>query len=62
MKLKYINCLLAVCLCVSALLVGCGQKTAEKQPEIQETAEQTAKETHKAERGNSVRKFTEPVG
>ena len=44
--------LISVLLCISLFFAGgCGQKTAEKQPEIQETAEQTAKETHKAERG-----------
>lgn len=37
MKLKYINCLLAVCLCVSALLVGCGQKTDSKTADKSET-------------------------
>ena len=45
--------LISVLLCISLFFAGgCGQKTAEKQPAIQETAEQTAKETHKAERGN----------
>ena len=45
--------LISVLLCISLFFAGgCGQKTAEKQPATQETAEQTAKETHKAERGN----------
>ena len=45
--------LISVLLCISLIFAGgCGQKTAEKQPAIQETAEQTAKETHKAEREN----------
>ena len=39
MKLKNIKCLLAVCLCASALLVGCGQKTADKSEISSESAQ-----------------------
>ena len=39
MKLKNIKCLLAVCLCALALLVGCGQKTADKPETSSESAQ-----------------------
>ena len=42
MKLKNIKCLLAVCLCASALLVGCGQKTDSKTADKSETSSESA--------------------
>ena len=42
MKLKNIKCLLAVCLCASALLVGCGQKTDSKTADKSETLSESA--------------------
>ena len=42
MKLKNIKCLLAVCLCSSALLVGCGQKTDSKTADKSETLSESA--------------------
>lgn len=42
MKLKNIKCLLAVCLCTSALLVGCGQKTDSKTADKSETSSESA--------------------
>ena len=50
MKLKYINCLLAVCLCVSALLVGCGQKTAEKSETASESSQNQSDDIQEASR------------
>ena len=50
MKLKYINCLLAVCLCVSALLVGCGQKTAEKCETASESSQNQSDDIQEASR------------
>lgn len=41
MKLKNIKCLLAVCLCASALLVGCGQKTDSKTADKSETSSES---------------------
>ena len=42
MKLKNIKCLLAVCLCTSTLLVGCGQKTDSKTADKSETSSESA--------------------
>ena len=42
MKLENIKCLLAVCLCASALLVGCGQKTDSKTADKSETSSESA--------------------
>ena len=50
MKLKNIKCLLAVCLCASALLVGCGQKTADKSETSSESAQNQSKDIQEASR------------
>ena len=47
MKLKNIKCLLAVCLCASALLVGCGQKTADKSEISSESAQNQSDDMQK---------------
>ena len=50
MKLKNIKCLLAVCLCASALLVGCGQKTADKSEISSESAQNQSDDIQEASR------------
>ena len=50
MKLKNIKCLLAVCLCASALLVGCGQKTADKSETSSESVQNQSKDIQEASR------------
>ena len=50
MKLKNIKCLLAVCLCASALLVGCGQKTADKSETSSESAQNQSEDIQEASR------------
>lgn len=50
MKLKNIKCLLAVCLCASALLVGCGQKTADKSETSSESAQNQSKDIQEAQK------------
>ena len=50
MKLKNIKCLLAVCLCASALLVGCGQKTADKSETSSESAQNQSDDIQEASR------------
>lgn len=50
MKLKNIKCLLAVCLCASALLVGCRQKTADKSEISSESAQNQLDDIQEASR------------